>query len=380
MTLVAPQARAGAPSSPAATSTGYAPFGLFRLVLALLVVVQHAAATIAPEPVTRHVTPFEIGTLAVYVFFVLSGYIIAEAVRLHYDGRPFAFLANRLLRIVPSYWIALLAVALIGLALAAHGTFVAENRAVTVEELTDPAFLLRNATAVFPFFGGMFREGPVLIPIVWAVRVEILFYGVVFVLIAAARTTGIAFDRIAAAAGAVALVGSVALFGPLTDGALENAPFFVAGMALHHLVQGPRGWSGRLVAAGLLAAAAVVSSTRLLSRDGMIGDTGVARDLPVQAAVILVLVLALALLAHGQADPRGRFARLDRALGAFTYPIYLNHLLVLYLVMSLHGNLPFAGFVLATVTSVVVSCLIALPTEPLVARLRDRVRGRRLEG
>ena len=82
---------------------GYRPLGTFRLFLALLVVFQHYVQWVFPGAVQRAVMPFEPGSTAVYVFFCLSGLVIAEAADRVYRGRTIAFAANRFLRIVPLY-------------------------------------------------------------------------------------------------------------------------------------------------------------------------------------------------------------------------------------------------------------------------------------
>src|SRR5690242_14321699 len=79
----------------------YRPFGTLRTLLALLVLLQHVG----------HVGPIEMqanwswatGSVAVLVFFVLSGFVITEAAENTYWKRPLRFAANRALRIIPQY-------------------------------------------------------------------------------------------------------------------------------------------------------------------------------------------------------------------------------------------------------------------------------------
>src|ERR1700744_4517595 len=95
----------------------YRYFGGFRLLLAVLVMVQHFGADLAPAPLASALAPYGPGSVAVLVFFALSGFVITEAIDSLYRNRPCAFLTNRLLRIVPHF---LLAVAL---AMLAHEFF-----------------------------------------------------------------------------------------------------------------------------------------------------------------------------------------------------------------------------------------------------------------
>jgi len=76
----------------------YRPFGIFRFVLAVSVVVSHSTGLEAPG---SFLAAMGIGNIAVMGFFVLSGFIIAEAASTFYRNRPAAFLANRFWRIAP---------------------------------------------------------------------------------------------------------------------------------------------------------------------------------------------------------------------------------------------------------------------------------------
>jgi len=90
------------------TNYRYRPFGSFRLFLAFLVVLQHFIANAGPlGPIYDYFLPYGMGSLAVLVFFCLSGFVIAEAATQVYPDKPAAYLANRFLRIVPHYIVAL---------------------------------------------------------------------------------------------------------------------------------------------------------------------------------------------------------------------------------------------------------------------------------
>src|SRR5690348_5903421 len=67
---------------------------LFRFSLALMVLVEHLSARVPPQT----------GRVAVEAFFCISGFLITMVASGRYAGRPGAFLANRFLRIYPTYW------------------------------------------------------------------------------------------------------------------------------------------------------------------------------------------------------------------------------------------------------------------------------------
>ena len=76
------------------------PPGAFRLMLASAVVVSHASR-------------FDVGRLAVLLFFYLSGYWVSRIYQSEFAGRRWLmFYVGRWLRITPLYFIAMLAAAL----------------------------------------------------------------------------------------------------------------------------------------------------------------------------------------------------------------------------------------------------------------------------
>lgn len=362
-------------------SGAYNPLGLFRLVLALLVVLQHVVANNAPADLHDRLVPYEFGSIAVYVFFILSGFIIAEATRLNYVDRPVPFLVNRLLRIVPSYLVAL-AVTMLAVAVALRFVPVAiDSVPIRAADLLDPVVIAANLASIIPFAGlGSWDEGsPILIPIVWAIRVELLFYFVWFGAMVVALWLRVPFGRVLIALGLSSVAVSTILFDVLARTALENVPFFVAGIAAHRLVTGPRKPDAGMIAAGLLFAAGLaLSLARIWDRSEMIGELEVYRAIGAQTVLFLSLLAAFWMLASVGLDPRGAVSVADRRLGERTYPIYLNHVVVLVLVGLLPVPPSAATMVVAVSLAIAVSLLVAVPTEPVIARLRDRVRGRRL--
>ena len=101
-------------------NTSYRLFGVFRFVLALMVVISHSARLGGPE-IESALKPWGLGNVAVMVFFCLSGYIIAEALDLFYRQRIGKFLLNRTLRIIPPFLAALLFSILVHIWLASLG-------------------------------------------------------------------------------------------------------------------------------------------------------------------------------------------------------------------------------------------------------------------
>ena len=162
----------------------YREFGIFRLLLAICVLVQHAIVNAAPAGRLRAVlAPCEIGSMAVLVFFCLSGFVITEAAKNVYAARPVAYLTNRLLRNLPLF---LVVAALVAIFLHALFFWLGSLRSFDREHpelIPAECSMCQNLAA-----NRVLLSRPVLsrlmnfqfVGIIWAVRVEMVFYIVVF--------------------------------------------------------------------------------------------------------------------------------------------------------------------------------------------------------
>ena len=84
------------------TNSVYEPLGLYRFTLAFLVFSAHTSQVFS---VFRHgvLADFEAAFIGVWMFFVVSGYIIHRSIEQFYQNRPTQFLLNRALRIWPTF-------------------------------------------------------------------------------------------------------------------------------------------------------------------------------------------------------------------------------------------------------------------------------------
>lgn len=353
----------------------YRPFGAFRLLLAALVVAQHFLANCAPDRLADATSPYEVGSVAVLVFFALSGFVICEAADLIYSGRPWAFLTNRLLRIAPHF---IAAVALTGVLLAA----LAQAGPVRVSRVSvlDPATaftahnLAANAFGFLPFSNLAMRTD--LLAVAWAVRIEMIFYLVVAAVLLGGglarrrRPAGHGFAPAAAIAAAAMLPLFLLAMGRRAPVFLQLAPYFVFGGALY--VARTRGslaaWA---VAAVSLALVAWEFGARPSHHPAMRFE----RAVTAQAILLAALLAAFAVLSRLRA---GRFQDLDRSLGDLTYPLYVWHTGVRLVGLALHVEAATSQLVALGVLAVAVAILAHLAIDPAVDRLRDAIRGRRL--
>jgi peptidoglycan/LPS O-acetylase OafA/YrhL len=341
----------------------YRAFGGLRLLLALLVTVQHFQYLL-PEAGRAPFHALGLGVTAVAVFFIISGFIVAEAQASFYQARPGAFLLNRLLRVVPPY-LAALAVSVAGhQVLWQQGVLRVWDFSFAGAPL-DPRLILGSVTALLPLPQ---HPGAVeFIPFVWSLRIELAFYlAVCLVCLAwpgAARAFGAARARrllvhLCFAAG-FGLYGILLLAGgPLV---LQDIPFFLAGVAIFRLRQQPDRWL-------LFAVAAIACCWSMRSWPQPPGLVANAQ------AAIFVMLAAMFMLA-GRLRLKPSWCQLGRELGSLSYPLYLNHYIVgisLFDITTLRGwPLLAAGVLLSLVLAAVMHRLVEAP----LCGFRNGVRG-----
>lgn len=114
---------------------------------------------------TPYIGRLALGNVGVFMFFVLSGFVIFEALDIFYKDSIKRFLINRFLRIFPTYW-ASLAFAMLAL------YAISSPKLANLDSLT----VLMNISLVGFYFSSPTIDSPFVISVAWAVIVEILFY------------------------------------------------------------------------------------------------------------------------------------------------------------------------------------------------------------
>ncbi len=232
------------------------------------------------------------GYLGVEVFFIISGYVISlsAAGRTHW-----AFVRARVLRLWPAFLIA---------AVLCQGV-----RAVRGDPLSAPHFLA-NLTMVPHFF-----RAPYLDSVYWTLMIEIIFYGYIALLLGAGFTRRLRLFATAWLALAIAN-----LFVTLPDTpflALQYAPFFVTGIAIHlirtHNLPFDRMLG--LVATGTAMAAAARQAAWI----------GAGLEIQPQPAIVAAVVGVSALAVAWASTAKSRLAPLMLVAGGISYPLYLLH-------------------------------------------------------
>ncbi len=352
----------------AARSFRYHPLGTFRLFLAGLVVVQHVVANMAPIGGLYHaVLPFEFGSLAVLVFFALSGFVITEAACLVYVGKPVPFMTNRLLRIVPHFLVAL-ALAMAIDALFDHaGTLRLSDRefpSLPPGQAFDLRTVLGNVVGFLP--GANRLMGFDFISIIWAVRIEMIFYGAVFL---ALLLPAPGLLRRAAPAALVVL----GLLTCLVHYKFGYAFFFLFGACLYDYRANAGDAPQVRRALPLLLCCAGMALHLLLIP--MATKAGYDRAVLAQAIILAALLALMTVLALTATTPRPR----DQRCGDLSYPVYIHHENAVVIVLSLTAGYSYPAMLAGVALALALSYGLMLAVDPIVNRLRDAVRGRSLD-
>lgn len=134
-------------------------FGLYRTVLAGMVVAQHLGGV--PN----------VGAYAVFGFYTLSGYLMTLIMQENYGYSlkgAWKYGLNRFLRIYPIYWFSIVFMAVIILFVGEGFSTAYNERAYLPGNMGE---VVRNICLFFPL-----REAPRLTPPSWALTVELFYY------------------------------------------------------------------------------------------------------------------------------------------------------------------------------------------------------------
>jgi peptidoglycan/LPS O-acetylase OafA/YrhL len=354
-----------------ARKVSYRHFGGLRLLLAMLVVLQHFLANLAPEPLATASLPYEFGYVAVLVFFALSGFVISEAADRIYLGRPLAFMANRFLRILPHFVLAMTAAILLHVAFELTDTLrLARHEMWSATEAFAPRNIALNLMSFFP--GASRFTTYNFLPIAWAIGVEMAFYLLLAVALALVQMSKKALLRLSLPAACLAIA---AAFAPLFILSLSRMappmfgfePYFVYGCALYFALTGGS-WVSWLTAA--TACWGII--WHFLGEPARHPVLEFERAVFTQFALLLVLLGLMTSLASVHIR---RFHKVDKALGDFTYPLYLWHVDVMILVLSLTAGYSYAGLIGALALAFIVTYGVGALVDRNLNRLRDAVRG-----
>jgi peptidoglycan/LPS O-acetylase OafA/YrhL len=322
-----------------------------RLLLALVVIVFHygyGSRTLGIIPgVHEGLRPLVFGRYAVEAFFVISGLVIAQSAR----GRPLPdFARSRFLRLAPA------------LMICATITFVVTRLFADVVPHTQIRQWLASITVVPLFFNDDLGADWSY----WSLTCELRFYvlaGVFFVLF---RSTEAILWGCALWVGASFIACFV--HEPLIDMITINraSACFILGVCMYLLMTERAYWWPTV---GVTAAASVLLPLQMLYE--AIKRPVAQMITPVEAVVATAFIIALVSCAVRIRD-MGFLARFARAAGAISYPLYLIHQFIGFIIirrLALLGADWHLAACAAAVVAIFLASVIALWLEPWLARI-----------
>jgi peptidoglycan/LPS O-acetylase OafA/YrhL len=323
-----------------------ASLSLFRFSLALMVMATHLGGAL----------PVQLGRAAVEAFFCISGFLITMVATGRYAGRPLAFLANRFLRIYPTYWVCLLAGYLI-VTRFPGGVDLHPSLYVPVTG--------RDIAANMAIFGLTQDTASRLLPAAWSLHTELWFYLVIGLVTAGRARLTLVLLAVSSLVSAAAAARLIAL--PFYGTPLGNAYAFFIGSAV---------WHNRHLLNGRTATLFFLSGLILFEALAWFPGT---KSL---AATVFLAAPAAGLLLWGLWNCRldallGRLNGFCVFLGRLAYPIFLLHwpigLAVLHLFGVWHDWGMFLGSALFSIGGgVLIVFLLEKPIEKWRARIRRK--------
>lgn len=356
----------------------YRLFGSFRLLLAVLVLVSHGGGGLSDI-----VGYLGLGNVGVFLFFVVSGFVICEALDIFYRDSIMKFIGNRCLKIFPAYWAATI-IAYVAYASVDASRFPSDAAVQLPIRLADQLatnlwVLLVNATMVLGYLKQ--GNGLTILSLTWAVLVEIMFYlmaAVTFLVVSKSKFPGMTLG--------IAAIGALGfyLFVWWTEsqtrffGFFQFAPYFVFGSALYFFTKKRDAWKILLIGTSFLLSvhAYYIYATNLpTAGDSWLSDYGLQWNVVFSTGLFVAGATLFAQLIPVRTRPSGEWV--DKRLGDITYAVYLVHMpfIMVAAYLAIGG---ISGFSFIVIATFITAFLIHRFVERPFMGLRDRFRGQRL--
>lgn len=135
----------------------YLNLAILRFYLAVSVMIFHLYRDIAPQA----------GTLAVFCFFMISGFLIVNLIEETYKDRYKEFIINRFLRIYPTYLFAMIL-----------GFIVVSLYPIEAKHINPVMMIPRNLNIFLDnlFIFDLYGQKQRLVPVAWSLNTELNFY------------------------------------------------------------------------------------------------------------------------------------------------------------------------------------------------------------
>lgn len=337
-------------------------FGILRTVLALIVMLGHL------------IDKWQIGTYAVFGFYMISGYLMTcimhESYGFSRQGR-YRFVLNRFLRLYPLYWCAaalsLIMVTLLGL------DFVRSyNNSIYLPATAVDLFA--NISMIYPkVFANEYE--PILVPTTWAITVELFFYAAICLGLSKTRRRVIIWLLVSLVYVAYCFYENLGWryrYFPIMAGSLP----FAMGAFIYFLKRdGIRYLDDWVLQPAVLLVALLINMLAVL-----LFEYYFEMGFYVNALFSVLLVLQIA---TGAQWP-GISLSFDKAIGEYSYPIYLLHwqagIVASYLLFAkpIHNMTAdgFTAFAMALAMVLVVTWILIRLVDRPIQSLRLQIKNR----
>jgi len=354
-------------------------FGTFRYLLSHLVVIHHISPGISAWS----------GYYAVFGFYVLSGYLMTYILNRTYGFKMnglTSYALNRVVRIYPIYWVALI----IGLStiLAYPSTAKALNKVLIIpRSYSEWIYNLSIFGLAGSIKGGACKVR--MIPPAWALHIELIFYLLIPVI---GRNKRRAFSWLALSLVYTSYILFTnrhfwARYMPAASASLPFSAGTTVYYVLHETTIGARikricnSKKYGLVLLPCLSMAFIFN----LFFAGILGHP---KNLPfyISLFISILLVAFLAGIDHKKIPKALR--RIDKFLGDLSYPIYLIHyqIAILMIVLLWKGVTPSRIsdqreilLLVTVVTTNAAAVILHMIVEKNTSRIRDKIRGVRID-
>ncbi|MGJ8559977.1 MAG: acyltransferase family protein [Litorimonas sp.] len=327
-----------------------------RFLLAWLVVVAHLTEG---TQWTAHM-----GFYAVFGFYLLSGFLITLILNETYKGSSIAFFKNRVLRLYPIYFIIALFTLFVIFTFSDAEAF--KNSWSVSNRLVD--YLGNIFIFPFEFYDRQFR----LIPPAWSVGVELINYFLLWLIIARHKYVAICCVVLAVLYHVATYIENPAwdlryspfqaAILPFSIGALI---YFFKGSAAHFsesaikiiLTTTASLWVGNLLLCGFMGAQAFTFFNT--------------------SFYVNMILLGVMVWAFSYPSYSGRAKGLAKLLGDLSYPVFLIHWQVGFVMFTILGFQDTRGWLLLAASVVPIlflSWVSLITTAPLINPMRDRIR------